>query len=54
TPAKPPTPVEHLLAAGQNQVGNAAVADAAARTSPVPPPPVVVAVVAPKKAAQPS
>ncbi|MFC8918413.1 hypothetical protein ACFT5C_21850 [Streptomyces sp. NPDC057116] len=32
-PARPPA-LERLLAAGQNQVGNAAVAGAAARTSP--------------------
>ncbi|EFL29138.1 hypothetical protein SSOG_08852 [Streptomyces himastatinicus ATCC 53653] len=56
-PAAPQSPnaLERLLAAGQNQVGNAAVAGAAAQTSTVPAPPVVVAVMAPKpKAAQPS
>ncbi|QLH26576.1 hypothetical protein [Streptomyces sp. Rer75] len=56
-PAAPqsPTPLERLLVAGQNQVGNAAVAGAAAQTSPVPAPPVVVAMVAPPaKAGQPS
>ncbi|RNG19628.1 hypothetical protein [Streptomyces botrytidirepellens] len=49
-PAAPqsPTPLDRLLVAGQNQVGNAAVAGAAAQSSPVPARPVVVAVVAPK------
>ncbi|MFD7504094.1 hypothetical protein [Streptomyces sp. NPDC059850] len=58
TPAPAPaapqsaTPLDRLLAVGQNQVGNAAVA---AQANAVPHPPVVVAVVAPKpKPAQPS
>ncbi|MET7934185.1 hypothetical protein [Streptomyces sp. NPDC005322] len=38
-PDKPPSPFEHPLVAGQNQVGNAAVAKAMARPSP---PPVIV------------
>lgn len=33
-PAKPPTAFERLLAAGHDQVGNAAVADAAGRSAP--------------------
>ncbi|MBL1111562.1 hypothetical protein JK364_03915 [Streptomyces sp. 110] len=53
-PAKPPTPVGHLLVAGQNQVGNAAVADAAARRSPVMPPPTGAVVLLKPEAAQPS
>ncbi|MET8180688.1 hypothetical protein [Streptomyces sp. NPDC005336] len=41
-PAKPPTPFERLLVAGQNQVGNAAVAGAATRTSPATPVPMAL------------
>ncbi|MFJ5226427.1 hypothetical protein [Streptomyces sp. NPDC088400] len=41
--AKPPTALEHMLLVGQNQVGNAAVAGAAAQTSPATPPLMVVA-----------
>ncbi|MEV7867270.1 hypothetical protein AB0P17_14485 [Streptomyces sp. NPDC088124] len=44
-PTKPPTALEHMLLVGQNQVGNAAVAGAAARTTPDPPPLLVVAAV---------
>ncbi|MEV3987777.1 hypothetical protein AB0J57_02600 [Streptomyces sp. NPDC049837] len=33
-PVKPPTAFERLLVAGQNQVGNAAVAGAAAQSAP--------------------
>ncbi|MCQ8190685.1 hypothetical protein [Streptomyces rugosispiralis] len=54
TPAKPPTPVEHLLMAGHHQVGNAAVADAAARTNPVTHPPTGMVVPPKPMAAQPS
>lgn len=50
--AKPPTVVERLLA-GQDQLGNAAVAGAAARTSPVVPPVAGTVVVLKPKAAQP-
>ncbi|MFJ1747492.1 hypothetical protein ACIOJD_14760 [Streptomyces sp. NPDC088116] len=50
--AKPPTALEHMLLVGQNQVGNAAVAGAAARTSPVTPPVVVVAPASKPKAVQ--
>ncbi|MER5932597.1 hypothetical protein [Streptomyces sp. NPDC002054] len=51
-PAKPPTAFERLLVAGQNQVGNAAVAGAAAQASPIPP---TAMAVAPKpRAVQPS
>ncbi|MBD3003925.1 hypothetical protein [Streptomyces sp. 5-10] len=53
-PAKPPTPAGHLLVAGQNQVGNAAVAEAAARTNPSCPPPTGTVVLLKPKAAQPS
>lgn len=42
-PVKPPTAFERLLVAGQNQVGNAAVAGAAAQTNPGVPVPVPMA-----------
>lgn len=50
--AKPPTAVERLLA-GQDRLGNAAVAGAVARTSPAEPPVVGTVVVLKPKAAQP-
>lgn len=37
-PAKPHTPFERLLVAGQEQVGNAAVAGAVAQARPIVPP----------------
>ncbi|MFJ8691748.1 hypothetical protein [Streptomyces roseolilacinus] len=52
-PVKPPAAFDHLLA-GRNQVGNAAVAGAAAQAGPVGLPPTGVAGTARPKTVQPS
>lgn len=51
---QPPTAFDHLLAVGQNQVGNAVVAGAAAQAGPVGLPPTGVAGTARPKTVQPS
>ncbi|MFJ9797502.1 hypothetical protein [Streptomyces sp. NPDC101145] len=51
-PVKPPTAFERLLAAGHDQVGNAAVAGAAAQAGPAAPGPAALLPEPVRKAAQ--
>lgn len=52
TPVKPPAALERLLVAGQNQVGNAAVAGAVAHAGPGVPVPVALLPAPTRKGAQ--